>query len=946
MRYTGEDTVNHKAHLMIGAALLALGSALPVSAQTTANTSDGTQSAPSATPAEEVAQQEEILVTGIRASLASAREVKRNSESILDAIVAEDIGKLPDNNASESLARLPGVQVNRYADEASGILIRGLPDVGTSFNGREIFTAENRTVQVHDFPAGALAALEVYKSATAELIEPGLAGLVNVRSRRPFDFKGLEIAGTIRASYNDQAKKTNPNGNLLISDRWNTPIGEVGALINVAYNRFYYNNAIRYLNGGVDPVANSKATLPAGEAADFRLPYSVGLYYPRGLRERPSVNGSLQWKPADNLEIYADGLWQAFRNQGSTESFDVSLLRAAPKNAAGVEVPPNLFNIVRVPGEPNKLVSVSKTGGYPAEMFRSTTRDYTNTYQAAAGFIWTTDRAVISSDFAYTFSEYGANERSLDSQTASAPPVNVIFEKDKSSWFDLGNYDMTNPANYVWRGYYEREYYVSGAGIQWRGDVALDTELTWLPKIKVGLRATDRDAKRRQGNRYAYTATLNTPFTSLPTGSLEQVQDGFRGDGPPFQNWLMPSYESIQSNAEALRQLSYEALQRIVAANPNDQGYKDALAQFSTKAIPMDPYGGFYAREASYAAYAQASYAFDVGIPIDGSFGVRIVNTDGRYTGTSRVVAADGTVSAVTDTNRQNYVDVLPSFGLRAKLAEGLQARLGFTMTRTRPSYGQLNPAFSLNRNTDTSSGGNASRYAFFGSGGNPDLQPLTSKNYDATIEYYFGRNGAVSGAVFYRDLFGFISNYTRDVNDPTYGLIQISRPENAGSGKIKGFEISGQTFFDFLPGWLSGFGAQANLTYVDAKNQLPRALGAAQPLVPLTGLSKWTYNISGFYEREKVSLRLSYNYRSSYIDFYSRNSNDEQYTGQSVRPISRLDFSGSYTPIENITLTAEVNNILAQPFSNFRYFNETQYYPIDVRYEGRYFSLGVRFRF
>lgn len=938
--------MSHKQILLLGVAMATLANASSAWAQSATNSRDTVQNAASAS-AQSAADEEEILVTGIRASLASARDFKRNSDSILDAIVAEDIGKLPDNNASESLARLPGVQVDRYADEASGIRIRGLPDVGTSFNGREIFTAENRTVQVHDFPAGALAALEVYKSATAELIEPGLAGLVNVRSRRPFDFKGLEIAGAIRASYNDQSKKTNPNGNLLISDRWNTPIGEMGALINVAYNRFYYNNSIRYTNGGVDPVANSKAALPAGEAADFRLPYSVGLYYPRGLRERPSVNGAFQWKPADNLEIYADGLWQAFRNQGSTESFDVSLLRAAPKNAAGVEVPPTLSNIVRVPGQNNKLVSVSKTGGYPAEMFRSTSRDFTNTYQAAAGFIWTTGRAVISSDFAYTFSEYGANERSLDSQTAAAPPVNVIFEKDKSSWFDLGNYDMTNPANYVWRGYYEREYYVSGAGIQWRGDVALDTDIEWLPKIKVGLRATDRDAKRRQGSRYAYTPTLNIPMGSLPTGSLQQVQDGFRGDGPPFRNWLMPSYDAIQGNTEALRQLSYESLQKIVAANPNDQGYKDALAQYATKAIPMDPYGGFYAKEASYAAYAQAKYAFDVGIPIDGTFGVRIVNTDGRYTGTSRVVATDGKVSAVTDTNRQNYVDVLPSFGLRAKLMQGLQARLGFTMTRTRPSYGQLNPAFSINRNADFGSGsGNGSRYAFFGSGGNPDLKPLTSKNYDATIEYYFGKNGAVSGAVFYRDLFGFISDYTRDVNDPTYGLIQISRPENAGSGKIKGFEVSGQTFFDFLPGWLSGFGAQANLTYIDAKNQLPRALGTSQPMVTLTGLSKWSYNLSGFYEREKVSLRLSYNYRSSYIDFYSRNSSDVQYTGQTSRPISRLDFSGSYTPIENITLTAEVNNILAQPYSNYRYFNETQYYPIDVRYEGRYFSAGVRFRF
>ena len=136
-----------------------------------------------------------IVVTGIRQSLRSSQAIKRNSDSILDAIVAEDIGKLPDVTAAESIARIAGVQVTRFSDEANGILIRGLPDVATSYNGREIFTAELRRVQLMDFPAQAIQGLEVYKSGTADIIEPGLAGLVNVRTRRPFDFKGFEVMG-------------------------------------------------------------------------------------------------------------------------------------------------------------------------------------------------------------------------------------------------------------------------------------------------------------------------------------------------------------------------------------------------------------------------------------------------------------------------------------------------------------------------------------------------------------------------------------------------------------------------------------------------------------------------------------------------------------------------------------------------------------------------------
>ena len=123
----------------------------------------------------------DIVVTGFRASLGSAQAIKRNSDAILDAIVAQDIGKLPDNTAAESLARVTGVQVSRYSDEVNQVLVRGLPDVATTFNGRDIFTAEGRGVALQDFPAGALAGLEVYKSGTADLLEPGLAGLINVR---------------------------------------------------------------------------------------------------------------------------------------------------------------------------------------------------------------------------------------------------------------------------------------------------------------------------------------------------------------------------------------------------------------------------------------------------------------------------------------------------------------------------------------------------------------------------------------------------------------------------------------------------------------------------------------------------------------------------------------------------------------------------------------------
>src|SRR6476469_7287135 len=185
---------------------------------------------------------ETIVVTGLRRSLQSARNIKRNSDQVVDAVVAEDIGKLPDITVSDSAARIPGVQVERSGGEATRVLVRGLDRVyyPTTYNSRELFTAETRSVALQDFPAGAIAAVEAFKTSTANLVEPGLAGLVNVRSRRPFDFQGFEVAGSVWGNYTENARELSPNGNLLVSDRWNMGDGEMGALINLSYTKMHF----------------------------------------------------------------------------------------------------------------------------------------------------------------------------------------------------------------------------------------------------------------------------------------------------------------------------------------------------------------------------------------------------------------------------------------------------------------------------------------------------------------------------------------------------------------------------------------------------------------------------------------------------------------------------------------------------------------------------------
>src|SRR5437763_1108939 len=189
-----------------------------------------------------------IVVTGIRQSLANSQQIKRNSDTVVDAITAQDIGALPDRSVTEALQRVPGVEINRFAGsndpdhfsvEGSGVTVRGLTFVRSEFNGRDTFSTGvyGQAINFSDVPPELLGSVEVYKNATAEMIEGGLAGTVNLNTRLPFDKKGLQIGFDAEANYGDMRKKWTPTGSLLVSDTWDTGIGRIGLLGDISYSR-------------------------------------------------------------------------------------------------------------------------------------------------------------------------------------------------------------------------------------------------------------------------------------------------------------------------------------------------------------------------------------------------------------------------------------------------------------------------------------------------------------------------------------------------------------------------------------------------------------------------------------------------------------------------------------------------------------------------------------
>ena len=823
----------------------------------------------------------DIVVTGARGSIRSAQQIKRNADEVVDVIVAEDIGKLPDSNASESLARVTGVQVERGGGEAARVLVRGLPDITTTYNGRDIFTSEGRSVAMQDFPAAAVAALEVYKSSSAWRLESGIAGLVNVRSRKPFDFDGLEIAGSIRGTYATQSESYDPNGDILVSNRWDTGVGQIGALVNLSYTSLNYLDSVRWGSGVVGAITD-QTTDPT--LVGVRYPDAVGVFYGTGERWRPSANLALQWRPSDKLELYLDGLYQGYRGEISDRQFVV------PLYAEGT----TFDNVVLRPG--GDVQSLTLTDGLRPEMWQGANTGRTDTWQVAVGGVYTSGPVELSVDLARTDSTYTFSSYSFDTAFASTPVADIDFDvprEDGGVEFSFRDFDATNPANYLYRGLFDRRFEGHGDDIQARTDLKISTGSALFPEVRFGLRYVDRDASYENGERYLNQEDLGIPLTDMPV-ELTLVQPGFNGsDIQPFRTWVTPTYDSLRANIEELR----------------------AIAGFEPGDPAIIPQQTFLATETAWTGYGQTDFAFDLGVPVEGDIGLRIVATEVTVNGTTRDTA-DGVevFTPVAETNR--YTDLLPSMNMRFLLTDAVQFRLAANQTRTRPNFGQLNPGLFVSPNADSSGQRTAN-------GGNIDLKPIESVNYDATLEYYFGDDGSATLGLFRREIDGFIVNETIDVVDPVYGDLRITRPQNLDAAAVQGVEAAFTTFLDygFVPGWARHFGVQVNGTYIDGD---------------LPYLSKHSYNLVGMYENGPISARLAYNLRTKF---------GNGVIGEYVDDVARLDFSASYSPTDHVTVAFDASNILGEPLQSFFDYGEGVY-PRDVRREETIYSLALRFRY
>lgn len=915
-RLTGNK--NHKQHRPFGGVLLAGASAIAMLP---------TLAVPAFAQDEAVAEEEgdAIVVTGLRASATEARNIKKNSEQIVDSISAQDIGALPDRSVSEALQRIPGVTLQRtneardparLAAEGGGIFVRGLSWVRSELNGRDIFSANNgRGLSFEDVSSDLLAGVDVFKNPSADMVEGGVGGLVNLRTRKPLDESGRIIAASGDWNYADLRKKGFWSGNLLYSNKWNLGGGEIGLL----------------LSGSIGNIGNRTDSVQLGRYQPHTLTSAID---GRTAGTTVYIPASLGWRRIDwqQRRTAFDGVLQLRPIPEMTFTFEAMYARATPKDiehAHGVYDLPFENASYRFDDD-NVLVA----GTSPNENFDLNTR-YTNQRKATQDYSlkWryeVDDNWTLSADVqrVYSnanilsmtaFSEFGvaagffnANRPTLAWDTSGNTPNVTVTENGAS---------LASQSNYWWAAAMDHiEHNTAGSWAE-RADIEYDFEDdSFLKSFRVGVRATQKEAITRQtGYNWAFLSQqfwgsgggapvfLNetgTPANSgLPSQSeLFEFTNFFRGNvNMPGVGWF-PAAGLLTDTANAYSYLR--------STQTSGWGWSPLTEDSYNSARPGgDNVSGGISRqyEDTKAAYALLRFGSpnsgDAGT-FDGNIGVRVVETKNSAVGLLTVSPITNTVASCLSFGnsaaqcqpladalafygtggqlanysfKNKYTNILPTLNLRYFASDQLQLRFAAGQAMVRPSFGQMVPYNTLSFSFQTN-GLPSVTNARTGVGGNPYLKPTLATQFDASAEYYFGRSNSLTLALFYKRIkdyvFAGVTPETYTANGQTI-TFDVTRNINGDKGSVKGFELGYQQFFDFLPGPLSGLGVQGNFTFVDSNGGVNTAINTLDPnqtnnaadmTLPLEGMSKYSYNIAAIYEKHGVSARLAYNWRSEYL--------------------------------------------------------------------------------
>lgn len=895
----------------------------------------------------EAEQEVEVIeVTGFRRSLVESMNTKRYSSSVVEAISAEDIGKLPDSSIAESIARLPGLTAQRLDGRASKISIRGFGEneSATTFNGREqVSIDDNRGVQFDLYPAEIMSGVTVYKTPDATIEGEGIAGVVDLQTVRPLSQDGrvIQVNGTYEETSFD---KLNPDGDdsgyrgtFSYMDKFADDTVGVAVAISTMSSP---NQEKRWNSWGYPEFT-------AEDGNTYSILGGAKPFVRSSTLERDSYMGVLEFAPTDRLHITVDALYIDFSEEKILRGIEVPFawgqgsVSAIDIDEASGFITSGLTEGQRVVVRNDYEERNAELNSYGFNTEYELNDDWSLEFDASYSNV---DRDI------YSLESYSGTGRG-DSRGV-ADDIGYEFKGGNegakfSPGLDYSDYDLIQlggPLSWGWSSALNDKYGITGTEYE---NQAQDGFLN-TPSVEDELTAL----------RFAATQAIDSDYVSAVTYGVsykerekEKKSDGF------FMTVSSFSLENpgMMSVPEAYRDgsvdLGFIGMGDMIAYDAKGlvkDGYYDLLSEALTD--PSHATKSWTVKEEITAAFVKADLDMEVGgLALTGNVGVRYVQTDQSSQG-SAFQTIDGLVVTTPTDIDHDYSHVLPSLNLSLALDDSQTIRFGAAKTISRARLDEMNASVNASYNQQPDENGNN----WSVSGGNPELEPKEAIGLDLTYENYFSGEGYFAVALFHKDLDEWIFDGTYQVDmtgveDPATGEIP-ENPNGTGSGKVNGgdgtlwgYEVSVALPFNVFSESLDGFGLTASYTGVesDIDDQNGNEYN-------LPGLSDSIANVTAYYEKYGFQIRASMRYRDDfYGDVYGIGFDTEQVAIQSETIVDAqvaYDFGeGGFKSLEGLSIFLQGYNLTEEPFTSLSGDNSLQVR--DYQDYGSTYMLGFSYK-
>lgn len=867
---------------------------------------------------------EEIVVTGIRASQRASIDIKRDSVAVVDSIVAEDLGKLPDQNVAEALQRIPGVTIERNRGEGRFISVRGFGPRfnAVTVNGRTLATDNNgREFSFDVIPSEIITGADVYKSPLASINGASIGATVDIRTLRPLDHpEPFRVSTSLSSTWAELNDTYNPEASAVAS--WHNEDGTLGIAVAASYvnqetrddeftigaGHVRRSSTDSYYEVGGVPGARLGPNVAPFE--DVSMPSNLSPFFFERDKELFGMSTSVQFQATEDLLLTFDGFL--------ADADIIEQQTGLAYDFAGGTLTEQVV-------DDGEAVYQFYESGFVDQIVQYDERNVTTTLFGANAAWNLTDDLTLSFDLSNSLAERRNGGNNL---------FTTIRRKDVDLWFDrrggspLYEYGFTSP-NYPNAPTNPEgitaHYYI------WNGGANLDDEITefqfdteWAPGDAaavftggLGFQNRVKTIMGREmpfGQQCAYCNSDRVLPESLFTSTNRDFFSG-EGGGDIIRDWIY-----------------YDPRELVLTV---DQFAAEDGIEFDPS-IPS-PSGSSEVDEDVLIAYLMADVETTLGdMPLAVNAGVRIEDTSYTSSGASRTV-----LSAKPTGGGQNeiivsdvvpvffegeYTDILPSINARLSLTDELILRVATSRVMTRPTLSDLSPRQSI----QTNPGNETIRR------GNPDLDPFRATQFEAGLEWYFDDASLLSFTAFYKNIDSFVTLVTtpQQVDEIVF---QVTVPDNGDGATVDGFELGYRQVFQNLPGAWSGLGVQASYTYANSDaNYTNEVIGVSYGL---EGLSETSYSLVGFYEYGPVTARLAWSWRDEFLAVASGRNGEPEY----FDAYGQLDFGLAYGVTDNFDVFLDGLNVTGE--EEFIY-SVTPDRTKEYRITGQRIAAGVRLRF